>query len=151
MKLALWFLLRKKQMLSLNFRKPLPQIILRNGQLIPAYYSAHTQTSSARRSTKIFVRLLFVRDVTTAFLVDGMGVEEKQTGRLLSPYLTQCDFFLYSWAKKECVHQIQNNRQTGTINSRYFRQGSSWLLQELYWFRVFREPVSHSVTHYAHL
>jgi hypothetical protein len=33
----------------------------------------------------MFVRLLFVRGVTTVFLVDGMGVEEKQTGRLLSP------------------------------------------------------------------
>jgi len=100
MKLALWFLLRKQQKLSLHFTKPLPQIILRNRQLIPSYYSAHTQTNSARRSTNIFVRLLFVRDVTTVFLVDGMGVEEKQIGRLLSPYLTQCDFFLYSWAKK---------------------------------------------------
>jgi hypothetical protein len=69
MKLELWFLLRKKQRRMLNFRKPLPQIILRKQQLASCvlFSSAHTHTNPARRSTKIFFRFLFVREMTTVF------------------------------------------------------------------------------------
>lgn len=54
MRLALWFVLRKQRMGTLNFRKPLPQIILRNRQLASCVlFSTHPNQFSKKKHQNI--------------------------------------------------------------------------------------------------